>query len=218
MFLVSESGNLSILTICPDCMACFVGSPKEEDTLNRFEGGALKSEQVWGLWHGTGGRHPQLFAQGVDQTSKDFWKLYPFRVTCIPLYSFIAGCIVLYSFILCHCMVICHKLSLRHNYLSVFEFIVIVSICYKYVCFLCFFYCQFSAPNHRSGRRGPGCPFRQVLVFTSFVRCWVSDEQMLVAGLYNGALQAVHWKTGQKENIHWKCEKYWEHRLSIFVT
>ena len=43
--------------------------------------------------------------------------------------------------------------------------------------------------------------FRQVLVFTSFVRCWVSDEQMLVAGLYNGALQAVHWKTGQKENI-----------------
>jgi len=45
------------------------------------------------------------------------------------------------------------------------------------------------------------CREWEVLAFTSFVRCWVSDEHMLVAGLYNGALQAVHWKTGKKENL-----------------
>ena len=38
----------------------------------------------------------------------------------------------------------------------------------------------------------------KVVAFSSFVRCWVSDDQLLVAGLYNGTLQAVSWDTGEK--------------------
>ncbi|CAL1151790.1 unnamed protein product [Cladocopium goreaui] len=55
----------------------------------------------------------------------------------------------------------------------------------------------------------------QVLVFTSFVRCWVSDEQMLVAGLYNGALQAVHWKTGQKELL---CGRHGDEVIAVALN
>ncbi|CAK9021998.1 Hypothetical protein SCF082_LOCUS15594 [Durusdinium trenchii] len=42
----------------------------------------------------------------------------------------------------------------------------------------------------------------KVLAFSSFVRCWVTDAQLLVAGLFNGALQVVHWETGRKELLN----------------
>ena len=123
--------NLSILSILTICVLTawlvFVASLKEEDTLNRFEGGALKSEQVWRLWHGTGGRHPQLFAEGVDPW-KDFWKLYMFRVWYS--YSVVLFLSWLYSVIICHYMVIIWyviKLSLYISpFLSIFESILTV--------------------------------------------------------------------------------------------
>ena len=112
--------NLSILSILTICVLTawlvFVASLKEEDTLNRFEGGALKSEQVWRLWHGTGGRHPQLFAEGVDPW-KDFWKLYMLRVWYS--YSVVLFHSWLYSVIICHYMVIiCHQTVIIYHSFS----------------------------------------------------------------------------------------------------
>lgn len=111
--------NLSILSILTICVLTtwlvFVASLKEEDTLNRFEGGALKSEQVWRLWHGTGGRHPQLFAEGVDPW-KDFWKL---MLRVWYSYSFVLFHSWLYSVIICHYMVIiCHQTVIIYHSFS----------------------------------------------------------------------------------------------------
>eukprot|EP00439_Symbiodinium_sp_Y106_P005287 s9211_g1.t1 len=37
-----------------------------------------------------------------------------------------------------------------------------------------------------------------VLPFGSFVRSWACDDELIVAGLYNGALEAVHWESGER--------------------
>lgn len=37
-----------------------------------------------------------------------------------------------------------------------------------------------------------------VLPFVSFVRSWACDEELIVAGLYSGALEAFHWESGER--------------------